>query len=223
VFNHEKRVCVGSLAPYLHWLILCRLMSRTGELYYKPQQINYCCRSLSFKWSSRGLCGALSLIKQHSHVCSRPSAFPSRRETTSLLVLISRHAPCNIPLFLVQRFHLRRIPQELQGILSYSRKKAGIPGTSFCTREGCSAGAYSLDSLNADHVRLYNNRVSYSEPMQAQTGNMRRLKIGLRTRLINIVQLQHYGFLNRDVDHRGTDAIEIVLQIQRSQVQLSCF
>ena len=85
------------------------------------------------------------------------------------------------------------------------------------------SGAYSPGNLNADRVRLYNNKFFYREPMQAQTGNMRRLKIGVRTRLINIVQSQYYGFLNRDVDHRGTDAIEIVLQIQRSQVQLGCF
>jgi len=45
-----------------------------------------------------------------------------------------------------------------------------------------------------------NNKFFYREPMQVQTGDMRRVKIGQRTRLINIVQSQHYCSLNRELD-----------------------
>jgi len=44
---------------------------------------------------------------------------------------------------LVLKFHFRLIPQELQGISLYSRKKAGILEISFSTREGHSASPFS--------------------------------------------------------------------------------
>jgi len=70
---------------------------------------------------TRGACKQITAAQcsvVQSHVCSRTSTCTSRRDATSWLTLISRHAPCNILLLLVQNFHFRLIPQELQGISS---------------------------------------------------------------------------------------------------------
>ena len=46
---------------------------------------------------------------------------------------------------------------------------------------------------------LYNIKFFYRDPRQVDTADTRRLKIKLRTRLIENVKSQHYGAFNRDV------------------------
>jgi len=83
-------------------------------------------------------CCACSLVLVYSCICSRPSAFTSRTDST-WLALISRHVPCNKLLFLVQKFHFRLIPKIYRIYHRYSRKKAGLKRTSCSTREGRSS------------------------------------------------------------------------------------
>jgi hypothetical protein len=75
------------------------------------------------------------------------------------------------------------------------------------------SGAYSPG--NADRVRLYNNKFFYREPGQAdrqvQTVNMRRLKIGLRTRLIETVQSKHFCAFKHDSVRASSKATRLFL------------
>ena len=125
-----------------------------------------CCRAhvlkwVALQWQQRNArcmqadyCCSCSVVHVHSRVYSQPSAFTSRREATSWLVLISRHAPCNKLPFLVRlidfvqklkslqaavewwytsefKFHFRlippeyyRVPAKRQGFL----KHLSVPG-----------------------------------------------------------------------------------------------
>jgi len=67
---------------------------------------------------------------------SNPLAFTSRFSAVVAELLISRHAPCNELLLFVQKLHFRLIPKNYREYHWYSCKSAGIPRTSFSTREG---------------------------------------------------------------------------------------
>ena len=82
-------------------------------------------------------CCTCSVVPVCSRVCSRPSAFTSRRDTTSWLAPISRHVPCNKH----PKFYFLRIPRNYRENHRNSWEKGGIPAKSFSTREGCRAGA----------------------------------------------------------------------------------
>ena len=87
------------------------------------------------RWMQVDYCCTCSVVLVYSRVCSQPSAFTSSRDTTSWLALISRHAPCHKHLFLVQKFHLRRIPRDYRENHRNSCEKAGILANSISTRE----------------------------------------------------------------------------------------
>jgi len=81
--------------------------ARVGKWAARQQQLR------NAWWMQADYCCTCSVVVVYSCVCSQPSAFTSRRDTTSWLALISRHAPCHKHLFLLQKFHFRRIPRGL--------------------------------------------------------------------------------------------------------------
>jgi len=80
---------------------------------------------------------------QQSIRSNNPPVFTSRFSAVAA-ELISRHAPCNKLLFLVPKFHFRRIPRSLRANHQNSCEKAGIHANLFHTREGHSAAALTL-------------------------------------------------------------------------------
>jgi len=67
---------------------------------------------------------SVTVVQVYSRVCSRPSTFTSRRDTTSRQALISRQF-----LFLVQKFHFRLIPKNYREYHWYFRNliRLGFP------------------------------------------------------------------------------------------------